>query len=388
MNRYDSHIFTFRRWASILVGLLLLVFGGFYFFNVSAQTEAVEKPTEQNLVSGKIAFTSLTVGMTTYESRIRTMNPDGTGVANLPIPLTQAPGEQAWSPDGTKFVYVLTQTPVEIYSVNADGSGQTNLTNTPNDSENNPAWSATGKIAYERGGQIWTMNDDGSGQAQFSAITQPSPIRPAWSFDGSKLAFASGGEIWVINADGTNQQRVTTNTSSDSEPAWSPDGLKIVFAKGGSGISVINADGTNETPLTTGGGTQPSWSSDGTKIAFTLGGIYTMDTDGSNQVRIITNIRNFPLCCDTNYSNPTWQPVAQTPNTFSISGRVSNSTNSVVGGTVNLSGTINAATTTDAAGNYQFINLPAGGNYTVSPSFLKLISRRQSGLLQIFLQIK
>lgn len=366
---HGARLFSIVRLACVLGGLLLAVSGSFYLLESSAQTVDVEKPVEQNLVNGRLAFTSLTIGMGVYESRIGTVNPDGTGLGYTSIPLTQAPGEQAWSPDGTKFVYVLTQTPVDIYVANADGGGRANLTNTPSAFENNPSWGANGKIAYERAGKIWTMNADGSGQAEFSAITQASPSRPAWSSDGAKLAFVSGGEIWVINADGTNQQRVTTNTSDDYEPAWSPDGSKIVFAKGGSGISVINLDGTNEIPLTMGGDTEPSWSPDGTKIAFTRDGIYTMDANGANQFRIIANIRNFPLCCDTSFSNPAWQPVAQTPSTFNITGRVTYNNLPVVGATVNLSGTTKAAVTTDAVGAYQFSGLPAGGNYTVSPSF-------------------
>src|SRR5215216_258064 len=103
------------------------------------------------------------------------------------------------------------------------------------------------------------MNADGTSQAQFSAITQSSPTGPAWSPDGSKLAFATGGDIWVINANGTNEHAVAVTASTDSQPEWSPDGSKIAFRKSGSGIAVINADGTNETPLTNNAGdAQPS----------------------------------------------------------------------------------------------------------------------------------
>ena len=383
MNRCGSDFLSFRRPASILGGLLLLVFGGFYFFNITAKTEAVEKPAaEQNLVLGRLAFSSRLAGPTVPFGSITTANPDGSGQTSV-ISGSIVPSEPAWSPDATKIAFAQNQPPFDIYVMNADGSGQTNLTNTPglDIQEGNPSWSVTGKIAYHRNpqttsGQIWTMNADGSGKAQFSGITQPFPYAPAWSPDGTKLAFASGGEIWVINADGTNERRVTTNTSTDTDPAWSPDGAKILFAKGGSGISVINADGTNETFLTGSGDLQPAWSPDGTKIAFRRGGgaergVYTMDANGANQVRIAADVINFPLCCDTLYENPAWQPIVQTPNTFIIGGRVTYSTLPVSGAAVTLSGTTNAVTTTDAGGFYQFSGLPAGGNYTVSPSFPK-----------------
>jgi dipeptidyl aminopeptidase/acylaminoacyl peptidase len=215
------------------------------------------------------------------------------------------------------------------------------------------------------------MNADGSAQAQFPGITQPTPTGPSWSPDGAKLAFASSGDIWVINADGTNEHRVTVTATADIDPAWSPDGSKIVFGKGTT-IAVINADGTNEVPLTTGtNDRQPAWSPDGTKIAFTRDGINIMNPDGSSQIRIIANTTAFPLCCDQLYDHPAWQPVPQIPNTFNINGRVTYNNLASPGVTVNLSGTTNASTTTDLVGNYQFSGLPAGGNYTVSPSLPK-----------------
>ena len=55
--------------------------------------------------------------------------------------------------------------------------------------------------------------------------------------------------------------------------------------------------------------------------------------------------------------------------TFSISGRVVDGFGNGIGSaTVTLSGTQAATTTTDESGNYAFNNLPAGGNYNLSPS--------------------
>ena len=320
MNTGGSKFLSFRRWASILGGLLLVVCGSFYFFYVSAKAEAVENPAAQNLVNRRLAFSVRSLGMSFFQSSIVTANPDGSEQTGVPITTSLHPTEPAWSPDGTKIAFVSTQSPYDIYVINDTGSSQqTRLTNTPDIQEGNPSWSVTGKIAYHRnpqttGGQIWVMNADGSGQIQFPGITQPFPFAPAWSPDGMKLAFVSGGEIWVINADGTNERRVTMNTSTDTDPAWSPDGSKILFAKGGSGITVINADGTNEMFLTgLSGDSQPAWSPDGTKIAFrrtaTNRGIYTMDADGANQVRVLADIIQFPQCCDTSYENPAWQPL-------------------------------------------------------------------------------
>jgi Tol biopolymer transport system component len=184
------------------------------------------------------------------------------------------------------------------------------------------------------------------------------------------MAFTSGGEIWVINADGTNERRVTNNSTADADPAWLPDGAKIIFGKGGSGIAVINLDGTNETNLTNGATDgKPAWSSDGTRIAFVRregnGGIFVMDATGANQVRIVADQATQPGRNEND--NPAWQPVAAPPNTSVISGRITINGAGLSSVTVNLFGTTNATTTTDALGFYQFSNLPQGGNYTIVP---------------------
>ena len=351
--RFSS--FSFWRRMVFFGGLLIFGSGGFYFLNIPAKTQGVKNPAEQNLVNGRLAFSRR--DLPNPAGWIVTSNPDGSGRTTLTATSTQ-PTLPAWSPDGTKIAFNSGPGAGEIYVMDANGSGLTNLTNTA-ESETNSSWSVNGKIAYERrqggtGGvpQIWTMNADGSGQTQFSGITQPTPTGPAWSPDGMKLAFSSGGEIWVINANGTNELRLTTTASTDTDPAWSPDGLKIVFAKGGSGITVINADGSNEMPLAGGGG-GPAWSPDGTKIAYRgSSGIWTMDASGTNQVRIITDVINFPLCCDSIFENPAWQPVAMAPGTFTISGRLTRDGASLNGVTVNLTGSATASTVTDLIGSY------------------------------------
>ena len=50
---------------------------------------------------------------------------------------------------------------------------------------------ANGKIAFERSGDIWTMNADGSGQVNLTNTSAPE-LDPAWSPDGSKIVFKDG----------------------------------------------------------------------------------------------------------------------------------------------------------------------------------------------------
>jgi CSLREA domain-containing protein len=60
---------------------------------------------------------------------------------------------------------------------------------------------------------------------------------------------------------------------------------------------------------------------------------------------------------------------AVTAATYSLSGRVTNEgAQPLVGINVHLSGSASGDTTTDAAGNYTFTNLPQGGSFTLTPS--------------------
>ena len=208
------------------------------------------------------------------DSNIYVMNADGT----CPTPLVNnAPtSSAAWSPDGTKILYVqLRDGAREIYVMNADGTGATRLT---------------------RDASV-----------------------PAWSPDGTKIAFSSDRDfnlpfdldaedeyaaIYVINADGTDPTRLTDAVAFDWRPVWSPDGTKIAFHGGDSDIYVMNADGTDPTPLTNGPAVNwyPAWSPDGARIAFQStrydpGGdvyvlwadVYVMNADGTGQLNLTEN---------------------------------------------------------------------------------------------------
>lgn len=330
MKLQQSELLSFRPLAGVFTGMLLAAAGSIFFLNVPVKTEAVGKVSSQNLTASKLAYIRFRNGMGTDDRGLFTSEADGTAPSTLiPNPGELGPREPDWSPDGTRIVYAQKFGGAQlndIYVIDVSGGGTVNLTNTAADDELDPSWSVTGKIAFELGAAgIWTMNADGSGRALFAAITRPSPADPAWSPNGRKLAFVSGGEIWVIDANGANQRQVTTNATVDSEPTWSPDGSKIMFAKQNSGLAVINADGTNEVGVTTGTDVGPAWSPDGTTIAFqrtsTAPGLYTMDPDGSDQVRILSAGSSFPLpCCDIKYGHAAWQRFLQPRTTFDFDG--------------------------------------------------------------------
>jgi len=219
----------------------------------------------------------------------------------------------AWSPDGTRIAFTSSRDRnVQIYVVNADGSGLARLTNDAA-SDQEPVWSPDGtKIAFasSRDGryEIYVMNPDGSGVTRVSS-EQADEFEPSWSPDGSRMAFTSGRdgheEVYVMNADGSGITRLTNNPAGNLEPSWSPDGARIAFRSNRDGnpqIYVMNADGSGVTRLSNNsdGDMQPSWSPDGSRIAFTKNvsgcddvdcwdfyNIYVINGDGSGLTHLV-----------------------------------------------------------------------------------------------------
>jgi Tol biopolymer transport system component len=217
-----------------------------------------------------------------------------------------------WSPDGSKLVFsssaafngsdAVDVNGVEnIWVMNADGSGQTPLTKlTAFIAESIfPVWSPDGtKIAYVSGRaldgsdalntnnsqNIWIMNANGSSQSALTSLTasNASIFSAAWSPNGAKIAFTSTRaldgsnaantngtqNIWVMNANGSSPAPLTSLTASTtapmtSAPLWTPGGTQLLFvsarkldgtdaanANSTQNIWLMNADGSNPTPLT------------------------------------------------------------------------------------------------------------------------------------------
>ena len=220
------------------------------------------------------------------------MNADGSGQRRL---TSDVFGGSAWSPDGQKIAfqrdhhrkfvpgaYTPADSNIEIYVINADGSGERRLTRNPGN-DFGSAWSPDGRrIAFGRGvgghsEQIYVMNADGSGQRRLTRLAAYNSVL-AWLPDG-KIAFVSSHgpndfDVYVMNADGSGLRNLTREWGLDGIPVWSPDGQKIAFTSkrdGNWGLYVLNADGSGQQRLTRNARTSnwaPAWSPDGRKIAF------------------------------------------------------------------------------------------------------------------------
>jgi TolB protein len=120
----------------------------------------------------------------------------------------------------------------------------------------------------------------GGGRSQTQGGGEQAGLRSAIAFVSTRddpagnLRLAS--EIYLMDGDGTHPRRLTENTFGDAFPALSPDGKRIVFdsnrlrAEGApfntAHLFVMNADGSEQTPLTS--GSSGTWSPDGKNIAF------------------------------------------------------------------------------------------------------------------------
>lgn len=264
--------------------------------------------------NGQIAFVSTRDG----NEEIYAMDADGTGETRL----TTEPGRDIhpmFSPDGERLTFtrrplsgVVDETihlmdPADVDP--ADGNGDNLVRLIPALPPNfMSAFSPDGsKLVFMRqeGGdnEIWLMNSDGTNPVPLTDNTLVEG-RPVFSPDGTKIVYSRRGgpgapasirqlDIYVMNADGTDQTRLTTSLANDSNPRFSPDGEKIAFEStrdGNSEIYVMNPDGTGQTRLTFEPSTEefPAFSPDGEQLAFSSDRdgnpeIYAMDLDGSGE---------------------------------------------------------------------------------------------------------
>jgi TolB protein len=332
--------------AAFVGAVVLIVLDGGAASQTASPAVSARMDAPAQAGTSKIAFTTdpprsaLTSLGENWWSTIYVVNPDGSGRRILTRDATGI-GAAAWSPDGKKLAFDRRIGPltkgqcacdIDVFVMNADGSGQQNLTHNHPIVDCCPVWSPDGqKLLFHRYSDVWVMNADGSGQRRLTPNREVDSW-PAWSPDGRKIAFGSfrnsNWDVWVMNADGSRHRNLTRNRAQDSLPTWSPDGRKIAFLRTRNTwrshghpleLWVMNADGSGQRRLVReawiklpgypwGGDAplgQPRWSPDGRKLLFVSrrdrnAEIYVVNADGSSPRNLTRN----PARDD----RPVWSP--------------------------------------------------------------------------------
>ncbi len=261
--------------------------------------------------------------------------------------LTGSPGDKsqpAWSPDGKRLLYLAPGGPdqkLDIWMMNADGSGEPKDLTNKKGNETEPAWSPDGKwIAFTSDGrfdnvlQVYLIRPDGSETYRLSYDQQE--FGPAWAPNnhltfimnsaGAQIVFTRGLTDPKTGAQPTREYYVTPfrfdkmsftdNLGQAAEPAWSPDGVWLVYTRQrGSSNTISLSHNPIRVPekdvirLTDSGkDTNPCWAPDGQWIVFHSARdgnaeIYIMRSTGQSQ----TNLTKSP----SRDMDPAWQPAVK-----------------------------------------------------------------------------
>ena len=289
----------------------------------------------------KITFSSTRDG----NDEIYSVNADGTDLTRLTDDDSND-REPTWSPDGLRIAFTsdresdgesgALQAP-DLYVMDADGSNVERLTfskggDWPAVGVSRPTWAPDGsRITFETlsegSANLWEVPAEG-GHPRLLFSSPGFDGQPAWSPDGTRLALISDwfaydivSDIFLINADGSGFTAITDGNIFDQtdyeDPAWSHDGGTIALTVSRrvgtfeyiTWLGLMNASGSDLTPLITPGGTSlegagvatPSWSPDGSMIA------YTSCNDGRCDVAWIKADRSARGTVIENGRDPDWQ---------------------------------------------------------------------------------
>lgn len=177
-----------------------------------------------------------------------------------------------WSVDGESIAYQGASpggvpSTWQVFVVTADGTEHRRLTDPPATNQA-PVWSPDGsrilflrREAEDSPLDIWIMNADGSGQMSLTGGDSMDAWYYEWSPDGKKILYISRGcagcdtEVFSMNPDGTARKNLTNHPANENWAHWSRDGEQIHFqstrGEYSSALYTMNPDGSGQAYLYT-----------------------------------------------------------------------------------------------------------------------------------------
>lgn len=174
------------------------------------------------------------------------------------------------------------------------------------------------KLLYSRiiGGVVKLVAKTVDGDEEILGGGTDPQTRPYVSSNGMFIVYTvnegtDDQAVWLMNSNGSNAHQLVGPENMPLSGPFRPDTLIVAFSQlSGDGtrhVFTIRYDGELLTDLTGEAGnedSEPSWNNDGTRIVFQSAGrdpvgIWTMDSDGSNQAFVAGT---------ENHRNPVWAP--------------------------------------------------------------------------------
>ncbi len=160
-----------------------------------------------------------------------------------------------YSPDGKTIAFVSDREShrEEIYTVPADGAGETKRITDVDSLKSSYHWSPDSKtVAFTTSdGKLYTVKADGADQKEIASTKFGGFRGVAWSPDGKWLVYSrpdanQSSDVYLLPSEGGEEKKITFDPGSEMNPKFSADGKKVYFTRMDAGMMM--GGGGNDRP--------------------------------------------------------------------------------------------------------------------------------------------